>query len=102
AERREPGIVARAIEARLQAGLEPSRANLRAAIGTDSATRAERGDNLYETPPEATRALLALEAFGLEIWEPACGRGAISRMLEDGGHKVFLSDLVDYGTADRF
>lgn len=101
AERGSPGIVERAIQARLEAGLEPSRASLRNNIGTKTATREERGDNFYETPIEATRALLALESFHLEIWEPACGKGAISRVLEDAGYDVFLSDLVDRGTADR-
>ena len=101
AERKAPGIVERAIAARIAAGLEPTRANLRAAVGTASATQAERGNNLYETPPEAMRALLALEGFLPAVWEPACGRGAIARQLEAAGHEVFLSDLVDYGTADR-
>ncbi|RWP31792.1 SAM-dependent methyltransferase [Mesorhizobium sp.] len=100
AERKQPGIVERAIEARLAAGLEPSRANLRAAVGTDTATAAERGNNLYETPPEAVHTLLALEDFQSDIWEPACGRGAISRLLEAAGYRVELSDLIDYGTSD--
>ena len=101
AERGAPGIVERAIAARLAAALEPSRASLRAAIGTRSATRQERGNNLYETPPEAMAALLALEDFSARVWEPACGRGAILRVLEDAGHEVIISDLVDYGTANR-
>jgi hypothetical protein len=101
AERRAPGIVERAIAARLAAGLEPSRANLRAAVGTDTATNAERGDNLYQTPPEAMRALLSLTNFSPTVWEPACGKGAISRMLEDAGYEVILSDLRDYGTHNR-
>lgn len=101
AERRTPGIVERAIAARLAAGLEPSRANLRAAIGTDTATNAERGNNLYQTPPEAMRTLLNFCRFSETVWEPACGKGAISRMLEDAGYSVELSDLIDYGTADR-
>lgn len=99
AERRTPGIVERAIAARLLAGLEPSRANLRAAVGTDSATAAERGNNLYETPIEAMRTLLALERFSRRVYEPACGRGAIVRPMEAAGYDVALSDLVDYGTA---
>ncbi|MHB2265016.1 SAM-dependent methyltransferase [Aliihoeflea sp. PC F10.4] len=101
AERGAPGIVERAIQARLEAGLEPTRASLKANIGTKSGTKEERGDNFYETPVEATRALLALESFGLEIWEPACGKGAISRVLEDAGYEVFLSDLIDRETTDR-
>lgn len=98
AERKAPGLVAQAIAARLAAGLEPSRANLRAAVGTDSASAAERGNNLYETPGEAMRTLLALEAFDRRVYEPACGRGAIVRPLEAAGYDVALSDLVDYGT----
>lgn len=105
AERKNPGIVERAIAERLDAGLEPSRRslneNLRAAIGTATATKEERGFNLYETPVEAMQTLLALETFSPTIWEPACGKGAILRRLEAAGYDVVISDLVDYGTADR-
>ncbi|WP_189367621.1 SAM-dependent methyltransferase [Mesorhizobium sp. M7A.F.Ca.ET.027.02.1.1] len=103
----DPGIVRRALDQMLAAGSEPTRAglkraaNLRAAVGTDSATAAERGNNLYETPPEAMRTLLSFKRFTPKVWEPACGKGAISRMLEDVGYEVELADLVDYGTADR-
>lgn len=97
---RKPGIVERAIQARLSAGLEPTKANLRAAVGTASATKEERGANLYETPPEAMFTLLALEEFTACVLEPACGRGAISRMLEAHHYGVVLADINDYGTAD--
>ncbi|MGB3644611.1 MAG: SAM-dependent methyltransferase [Mesorhizobium sp.] len=107
----DPGIVRRALDQMLADRVEPTRAalkrelpraNLRAAVGTDTATAAERGNNLYQTPPEAMRTLLSLTRFSPKVWEPACGRGAISRMLEDAGYEVELSDLIDYGTADRF
>ncbi len=101
AEGREPGLIEKAIRARLLAGLEPSRANLRAAVGTASATKEERGKNLYETPPEAMHTLLALETFTATVLEPACGRGAIARMLELSDYGVVLADLVDYETADQ-
>jgi predicted RNA methylase len=54
----------------------------------------------YPTPPEATRALLSVESFDGSIWEPACGRGAISMVLEAAGHQVVSTDLIqrDYGT----
>ncbi|MFK0384969.1 SAM-dependent methyltransferase [Agrobacterium sp. NPDC090273] len=100
AEHREPGIVERAIQARLAAGLEPTKANLRAAVGTATATKEERGANLYETPPEAMFTLLALEEFTACVLEPACGRGAIARMLEAFRYGVVLADINDYGTAD--
>jgi hypothetical protein len=101
AERIAPGLVERAIAARLESGLEPSRANLRAAVGTASAPKADRGDNFYQTPDVATRTLLAFESFTPTIWEPACGLGAISHVLEDRGYEVILSDLVDRGAADK-
>jgi hypothetical protein len=100
AETKEPGLVERAIAARIQAGLEPSRANLRAAVGTASASKEERGDNFYQTPVEATRTLLAFESFSGTIWEPSCGLGAISAVLEAEGYEVILSDLVDRSTAN--
>jgi len=101
AELRAPGLVERAIAARLAAGLEPSRANLRAAVGTASATKEDRGNNLYETPPEAMRTLLQLMRFSPVVLEPACGKGAIARELEAAGYDVMLADLVDYGTVTK-
>lgn len=57
----------------------------------------ERGDDLYETPPEATRALVAHEPLHGRIWEPACGRGAISEVLRAKGCDVVSTDLVERG-----
>jgi hypothetical protein len=54
-------------------------------------------DDFYPTPAPATRALLAKENFGPKIWEPACGDGAISRVLTDAGHEVVSTDLMDRG-----
>lgn len=51
----------------------------------------------YPTPPEAVRALLSVEAFDGDIWEPACGDGAISKTLSEAGHAVVSTDLVDQG-----
>lgn len=101
AEQRQPGIAERAIAARLEQGLAPTKANLRATIGTRSRSKEERGLNLYETPVEAMRVLMALEAFGPLVLEPSCGKGAISRPLEAAGHDVVLTDIADYGTTDR-
>ena len=58
----------------------------------------ERADNdYYPTPPEATHALLQREKFEGLIWEPACGDGAISTILEDYGYEVLSTDLIDRG-----
>lgn len=71
-------------------------------IGSTRHALKDRGDDLYETPPEATRALIeALDALGdplpMTIWEPACGRGAVARVLEASGRVVVSTDLVDRG-----
>lgn len=51
----------------------------------------------YPTPPEATRALLSVESFDGSIWEPACGEGHISRVLEAHKYSTISTDLIDYG-----
>lgn len=105
AEKSNPGFVETIIETRLSEGLEPSRASLKKAaghaIGTKTATKDERGDDLYETPIEAVRALLALESFVSHVWEPSVGRGAILRPLEAAGYDVRISDAVDRGISTK-
>lgn len=51
----------------------------------------------YPTPPEATRALLSVESFDGRIWEPACGLGHISKVLEGSGYDVVSTDLIERG-----
>lgn len=68
--------------------------------GNAKAALAERGDDLYETPAVATEALLRAESLPEIIWEPACGPGSIVRTLRGAGHKVYATDLVDYGCPD--
>lgn len=62
-----------------------------------------RGDDFYASPPEAVEALLKVETFDGPIWEPACGDGAISRVLIQHGHEVVSTDLVSrgYGLSGR-
>jgi hypothetical protein len=61
------------------------------------APHSERGVDLYETPDVAVEALLRVEKLPRYIWEPACGPGRIVNVLRKAGHKVFASDIVDYG-----
>lgn len=70
--------------------------------GNAKAALKVRGDDLYETPESATLALLKVEQLPQYIWEPACGPGAIVRVLRAAGHTVLASDLVDYGNAESF
>src|SRR5262245_12030195 len=65
------------------------------------ATRAERGSDLYETHPVAVYALLRAEALPKNIWEPACGPGAITSVLRPAGHHVLATDLVAYDSPDQ-
>lgn len=60
-------------------------------------------DDFYATPHVCTEALLAVESFPGPVWEPACGDGAISTVLERHGYEVVSTDLVDrgYGKARR-
>jgi hypothetical protein len=55
---------------------------------------ADRGLDLYETPPVAVEALLRVEKIPQTVWEPAAGRGAIVRVLRDHRHTVVTSDIV--------
>lgn len=54
-------------------------------------------NEFYPTPPEATRALLSVEEFDGDIWEPACGDGRIAKVLRAHGHAVVSTDLHAYG-----
>lgn len=49
----------------------------------------------YATPPIATELLCELEEFSHDIWEPCCGEGHISKVLEAHGYNVESTDLID-------
>ena len=56
-----------------------------------------QADDFYSTPEWAINALLDKEEFKGQIWEPASGDGAISKILEARGLSVFSSDLRTEG-----
>jgi hypothetical protein len=58
---------------------------------------ADRGADLYETPPQAIQALIRAEPLPNVIWECACGPGSIVRELRSAGRYVYATDLIDYG-----
>ncbi|MBD8556886.1 hypothetical protein IFT84_20460 [Rhizobium sp. CFBP 8762] len=92
-----PGFIRLVIEEKVREGVSPTKAAIRHAIGTKSHTAAEKGDQLYQTPIEAMRTLLALESFSGVVKEPAVGLGACLRPLEAAGYRVMIADLVDRG-----
>lgn len=55
------------------------------------------GPDFYPTPRWATFALIDNEKFQGDIWECACGDGAMSKVLEETGNTVTSSDLYDRG-----
>jgi hypothetical protein len=55
------------------------------------------GPDYFPTPSWATYALIDNEEFQGEIWESACGDGAMSRVLEKTGCPIRSSDLYDRG-----
>lgn len=60
--------------------------------------------DFYPTPPSGTIALLEQEKFAGKIWEPACGDGAMARVLEMYGYEVVGSDIEPrgYGHVEDF
>jgi len=55
------------------------------------------GPDFFPTPAWATYALMDNERFDREVWECACGDGAMSEVIQDFGNKVNSSDLFDRG-----
>ena len=73
--------------------------NLGTAMAGAGKNRVE--NDFYPTPAEVTEALLNVwtPAFTYGpplIWEPACGDGAIARVMEAKGYQVFKSDIVEH------
>lgn len=58
------------------------------------------GPDFFPTPAWATHALIENEPFDGEIWECACGNGAMAEVLGKRGNPVVSSDLFDRGYGD--
>lgn len=57
-------------------------------------------DDYYATEPKAVELLLEVEEFAPVVWEPACGEGHISKVLEVYGYEVISTDLIYRGFGD--
>ena len=64
-------------------------------IGGASPEHKRAASDFYPTPPECTMAMM--NVFGNmmagPVWEPACGDGAISKVLIQRNHEVHSTDL---------
>src|SRR5437016_2512180 len=58
------------------------------------------GPDFFPTPAWATYALIDNEVFNGDIWESACGNGAMSVVLGTTGRAIASSDLYDRGYGD--
>ncbi len=61
-------------------------------------------NDFYPTPTHTTQALLDKVNFNNNVWECACGDGAISKVLLQNKYNVLSSDLVNrsYGIQANF
>ncbi len=67
-------------------------------IGASNHSSNEREENdFYATDPRAMDELLLRERFQKRVWEPAVGQGHLARRLEQFGHEVRCSDVIDRG-----
>lgn len=72
-----------------------------ATLGSSNHVPEEReAFDYYATDPKAVEMLLELEQFAPVIWEPACGEGHISKVLQAHGYQVISTDLVYRGFGD--
>jgi hypothetical protein len=55
------------------------------------------GPDYFPTPRWATFALMDNEEFSGDVWECACGDGAMSRVIEGVGKSVISTDLYERG-----
>jgi len=60
--------------------------------------------DFYPTPPEVTIALMDFLKLDpdIQIWEPACGQGEMSKVLQTYVKYVQSSDIGDYGYGKPF
>jgi hypothetical protein len=66
-------------------------------VGVNRGSRFRGVADFYPTPAGASWALARLGVLPTRVWEPACGDGAMARVLEAAGHEVVATDLHDRG-----
>lgn len=54
-------------------------------------------NDYYATDPKAVELLLEKEKFSINLLEPSCGEGHISKALSEHGYNVTSSDLISRG-----
>jgi hypothetical protein len=71
-------------------------------LGATNHSKKERSKlDYYGTDPNAVRALLNVEQFNSNVWEPTAGHHNIVKVLEEYGYNVMSTDIFDYGFGDK-
>lgn len=72
-------------------------------MGARNGAKTEREENdFYATHPDTTRLFIEKIRkdniqIGLDIWEPACGKGHMAEVLKEYGYNVYSTDLINRG-----
>lgn len=76
-----------------------STCNLKALNLANSSTNNNRRKlDFYPTPPDVTHALMQFLAMEqCHIWEPACGDGAMAKVIAEYRHDIWASDIRETG-----
>lgn len=70
-------------------------------LGASNLSEKERSElDYYGTDPKTIEALLKVEQFDKDIWEPSSGHGNIVKMLKKYNYNVWSTDIHDYGCQD--
>jgi hypothetical protein len=71
-------------------------------MGASNHSETERqSEDFYATDPAVLDHLSRKYTIPNVVLEPACGEGHLSKWLEDHGHKVYSSDLMDRGYGEQ-
>ena len=85
-----------------------SKSNALLTLGaTNHSKEIRQAEDFYATDPKSLEMLLdALNKenfkFSNNIWEPACGTGWLSKVMEDRGHNVKNSDIIERCELNHF
>ena len=83
--------------------MRPGHADYPTQLGASNHSDVEREINdFYATDPNSLVIFLkALEKDGIklhkDVWEPSCGMGHLTKVLEQAGYNVYSSDLINRG-----
>lgn len=70
-------------------------------VGSSRNNGNRQKEDFYPTPSYAVEELLKREKFNGNIWECACGDGAISEVLKKIGFNVISTDLINRGYGNQ-